>query len=564
MPLRKKLKAALTRPRRADTPWMSSMTDKYGEYPAGPDGGHDGPTSDPNPTIAGFAPNQNAEAQNRHRASVLIHQKSPLLLATPPQVTRALAYSHPFILPLNHLAGLLSWSTGDPWESFLLVAGFWFAVLYGDVVLRYAGPLVLVLGLILGMFSRRYSPLSSTSWSGDRRKGKHARTGSDSGEQRKSLDEILEALQTFTTRCNILLDPFLRLTDFLSTQTTATSATTRPALTTLFIRILIFSPIWFLLTLPPLYILTTKRITLAFGTLLLSWHSRPARVSRTILWRSLTVRSLTSLLTGLNFPQPTSSPSKSYTSQLPATKASKAAAAQAPKPGIRFTFTLFENQRRWIGLGWTAQLLAYERQAWTDEHLNPTEEPDRFALPDTDHPTTRWRWAPGSSWRVEGAKVEGEKSAKRIGGGGGGNESGWTYYDSKWRDGRRTDGWGRYTRRRKWIRDAELVEVSPDDVEFQSEEGRPSIALSDALVAAGDQDGDADTVSTAARRRGWFARKRTLSGRDTSQGDAGSVSGSAETRGSRDGPEEDVHTPLKFREGDWGREIGEGLAEGLG
>ena len=64
----------------------------------------------------------------------------------------------------------------------------------------------------------------------------------------------------------------------------------------------------------------------------------------------------------------------------------------------------------------------------------------------------------GSKWRVEGAAVENEKSAKRVGGGGGGDESGWTYYDNKWQDGRKVDGWGRYTRRRKWVRDAELVE----------------------------------------------------------------------------------------------------------
>lgn len=32
----------------------------------------------------------------------------------------------------------------------------------------------------------------------------------------------------------------------------------------------------------------------------------------------------------------------------------------------------------------------------------------------------------------------------------------------QWQNGRRgVDGWGRYTRRRKWYRDAELVEVSP-------------------------------------------------------------------------------------------------------
>ncbi|KAI7635748.1 hypothetical protein KC343_g1634, partial [Hortaea werneckii] len=57
---------------------------------------------------------------------------------------------------------------------------------------------------------------------------------------------------------------------------------------------------------------------------------------------------------------------------------------------------------------------------------------------------------------------------------GGGDESGWVYFDNKWLDGRKTDGWGRYTRRRKWMRDAELVEISPDEAPesgMQSVEG---------------------------------------------------------------------------------------------
>ena len=244
------------------------------------------------PTTAAFSPNSQTFSSHRHRSTILVHQKSPLLLATPPQVTRALAYSHPFVLPLNKLAGLLSWTTGDPWESFLLVAFFWLSTLYGSYVIRYTGPLLLVTLLILGMYFRRYSPLSSTGWTGEKKqttKG-HTRDPSDTGgiTHHKSLDEILTTLQTFTTRCNILLDPFLRLTDFLSTQQTATSATTQPALTTLFIRILLSSPLWWALALPPspFRILTSQRIILVFGTILLSWHSRPARISRTILWRS--------------------------------------------------------------------------------------------------------------------------------------------------------------------------------------------------------------------------------------------------------------------------------------
>ncbi|KGM92636.1 uncharacterized protein PADG_11088 [Paracoccidioides brasiliensis Pb18] len=105
------------------------------------------------PTVAAFAPTtiSGLSLASRQRSTIVVHRKSPLLVATPPPVTRALAYSHPFLLPLNRLAGLLSWTTGDPWESFLLVACFCATVLYGDVILLWAGPLLVVLGLILAM-----------------------------------------------------------------------------------------------------------------------------------------------------------------------------------------------------------------------------------------------------------------------------------------------------------------------------------------------------------------------------------------------------------------------------
>ena len=263
------------------------------------------PTGDPNPpTYATFSPSNLGQVtpHTKLRSAILVHQKSPLLGATPPQVTRVLAYSHPFILPLNKLVGLLTWTTGDPWESFLLVASFWATVMYGDVVTRYAGPIIVVSALILGMYTRRYSPLSSTGWTGEKGQKGHKRVESDSNiKHHKSLEEIVESLKLFTSRCNILLDPFLGMTDFLSTQRTATSATTRPALTVLFIRILFVLPLWILLTLPPFYILSTKRVVLAVGTVMLSWHSRPARVTRTLLWRSRSVRRICAFLTGLNF-----------------------------------------------------------------------------------------------------------------------------------------------------------------------------------------------------------------------------------------------------------------------
>ncbi|KAK3316572.1 integral peroxisomal membrane peroxin-domain-containing protein [Apodospora peruviana] len=512
-------------------------------------------SSIPNPTYASFSPatlssaTPSATSAAKRRSTILVHQKSPLLLATPPQITRSLAYSHPFLLPLNRLTGLLTWTTGDPWESFLMLVVFWATVLYGDIVLRLAGPVVLVLLLIGGMYGRRFSPLSSSGHSepglgagdgtalGAEAKGGGAKllgkktsksknlsvdglqdkngkasgggaSGIPGGHQRnqgsiseitntrhqKTLDEIVETLKEFTARCNILLEPLLELTDFLSTQRTPTSATTRPALTTLFVRILLCTPFWFLLTLPPLRIITTQRVILLFGTIILTWHARVMRVARGILWRSSTVRRLMALVTGLDIEVATkaatatlaaplsaeSSAVSSGTASTAGTTKTFTSAAKDPREseltkalrrarggqdtGVRFTFIIYENQRRWVGLGWTTSLFAYERPAWTDEHNNGVPPRDEFELPEVeDGSNMRWRWVEGSRWRVDGVPddaVMPEEKGKEWDYDGPGGRMGWVYYDNKWQNGRRgQDGWGRWTRRRKWYRDAELVEA---------------------------------------------------------------------------------------------------------
>ncbi|KAK1754243.1 integral peroxisomal membrane peroxin-domain-containing protein [Echria macrotheca] len=512
----------------------------------------------PVPTYASFSPATlsstapSATSAAKRRSTILVHQKSPLLLATPPQITRALAYSHPFLLPLNRLVGLLTWTTGDPWESFLLVAVFWGSVLYGDTLVRLAGPVVLVLILIGGMYGRRFSPLSSSGWSepglgtadgtavstearsgtmgkktgktknltvdglpdkngkatggaGAGAGGGHRRNQSSVSEitntrHQKTLDEIVETLKEFTARCNILLEPLLELTDFLSTQRTPTSATTRPALTTLFVRILLCTPFWFALTLPPLRIITTRRVILFFGTLILTWHSRVMRVARIILWRSASLRRALALITGLQFEEPVKasatpaslSTESSATSAAGASKVSTTGSLRSRESeltkalrrargghdaGVRFTFIIYENQRRWVGLGWTTSLFAYERPAWTDEHNNSVPPRDQFELPEVeDGSNMRWRWVEGSRWRVDGVPDEAVAPAekdKEWDYDGPGGKMGWVYYDNKWQNGRRgQDGWGRWTRRRKWYRDAELVEA---DVEIEPASGSAEI-----------------------------------------------------------------------------------------
>ncbi|KAJ1324779.1 Integral peroxisomal membrane peroxin [Microdochium nivale] len=374
------------------------------------------------------------------------------------------------------------------------------------------------------MYGRRYSPLSSSGWaehpsnlnshtggsSGNSGAGKrksgggsigggagandsgagsggHQRVGSEATSTRhqKTLDEIVETLKVFTTRCNIVLEPLLEMTDFLSTSRTATSATTRPALTTLFVRLLAITPFWIALTLPPWRIITTKRVALIVGTILLSWHSRPARVSRTLLWRTAALRQVAGWITGLEFDRPTFAATSTSTagggtgahngfasSTVPGsekkqqsnaasalTAALKRGRARPKDPGVRFTFILYENQRRWVALGWTSSLFAYERAAWTDEQNHALPPKDQFELPEVEDAPARWRWVEGSRWRVDGVP---DPDVTDYDGEAG--KMGWIYYDNKWQLGRRgLDGWGRWTRRRKWYRDAELVEKSDDD-----------------------------------------------------------------------------------------------------
>lgn len=440
------------------------------------------------PTFAAFSPvtlSANTPSRSSRRSTILVHQKSPLLLATPPQITRALAYSHPFILPLNSFAGLLTWSSGDPWQSFLLVCAFWAVVLYGDLVVRWTGPVFVGAGLIAGMYGRRYSPLSSSGWTepardskdasvkpstsgvgaaaatpakgnkaaaAEKQQTKHTRGNSEvtNTKHQKTLDEIVETLKELTGRCNVLLEPLLEMTDFLSTQRTPTSATTKPALTAMFMRLLIVTPFWVALGAPPWRLVTTRRVVLLGGTLVLTWHCRVMRVSRTILWRSAFVRRLASAITGLYFENPPkpltpivivetdqdgkTSSHVANASELTQAMRKPSMAISHRRPGsnksagVKFTFIIFENQRRWVGLGWTNSLFAYERPAWTDEHNNAVPPKDDFELPDVDDGGhMRWRWAEKSSWRVDGVSddygpvdYDGEEG-----------KNGWVYYDNK-------------------------------------------------------------------------------------------------------------------------------------
>jgi hypothetical protein len=76
------------------------------------------------------APPQAADATNN------------LLDSTPPQIVRALGQAEPLIRGLNAALGLLTWTSGDDWNSFFLLVGWWVICLYGYWILKFAGNFV--------------------------------------------------------------------------------------------------------------------------------------------------------------------------------------------------------------------------------------------------------------------------------------------------------------------------------------------------------------------------------------------------------------------------------------
>ena len=136
------------------------------------------------------------------------------------------------------------------------------------------------------------------------------------------------------------------------------------------------------------------------------------------------------------------------------------------------------------------------------------------------------------------------------------------YLDNKWHDGRRgQDGWGRYTRRRKWYRDAELVEIeqnvdldgSTRTLRAPSTPKKPSDAASHVSSSSKDLD---ELSGGVAKRRGFF--KRRNSGKSTQS----SSDFSATTTLRNDDDDHHLVPPQHERNGDW--DVGDDVKMGLG
>lgn len=151
------------------------------------------------------------------------------------------------------------------------------------------------------------------------------------------------------------------------------------------------------------------------GTVLLTWKAPFAIVLRRTVWRSAFVRwtiwNIWAHVSGRPLPSQTISPQTQ--SLLSKTEEADAEETKKETNSLRFLFTVYENQRWWMGLDWTAALLPGERPSWCSASQAPLSPPGAFGLPEPattciPHPSdptkkikrmAEWHWEE-PEWRV--------------------------------------------------------------------------------------------------------------------------------------------------------------------
>ncbi|KAJ7727667.1 integral peroxisomal membrane peroxin-domain-containing protein [Mycena maculata] len=387
-------------------------------------------------------------------------------------VTALLVQLGPAIHIVRRALEIPAWTS--TYDAFLLIAVWWAAVLLAEPTLRYFFPLALIATLVFSSWSAR----------------KHSSTTVAS-------EHTLQAAVADLTAIESLIPAFPALPAILAAPKVLLRAS-----------LVLYVP-YLLLT----HLIRLRVLVAIGGTILLAWRASWAVALRNSLWRSAWFRwsiyHLSAAVTGQPLPLASQSALSTATAAVP-----------TPTKSLRFLFTVYENQRWWMGLDWTAALLPAERPSWCSKSQNAVAPPNAFVLPDDTtlylpspdgkgrvKRCAKWTWEE-DEWRVivrkEGAsalsrvekplpaekeenpgllmkaagkmresnshpaptppadEAEGDKASTADSEEEEElitDEDGWVYGDNKWEKPSAKGGMGKYTRFRRWTRVAIVTET---------------------------------------------------------------------------------------------------------
>ncbi|KAG5520262.1 hypothetical protein PMAC_001341 [Pneumocystis sp. 'macacae'] len=346
--------------------------------------------------------------------------KVNLFSSTPPSVTRVIILLRPLFEWANWLLSLLTWSSNDSWNSFLLVACWWIFVFNLETLVIF-GPWV-VISIMAFLFVKKRREL----------KLEHNKT-----YVQNDLDIVINQAELFRERLSILMTPINEIVTFLNWSSPQLSVT-------ILIRLFFISPFWIIIL---HFFISPRQMIFFIVTMIFIWHAPWVKVMRIILWRSRLVRAIAGYIVGINFM-----PRESKIMQGLSKRKTQNETGVSDK-SVKYAFVLWENQRKWIGFGWTCSMFPHERAPCTNPgaFLLPK---DKIAIridPETGRQEkyrTYWEWI-DESWSIEHTPNDsGDKDS-----------DGWIYTDNLWKKESLKDDFRKYTRRRKWVRNAELFEV---------------------------------------------------------------------------------------------------------
>ncbi|CCD27446.1 peroxisome biogenesis protein NDAI_0K02550 [Naumovozyma dairenensis CBS 421] len=358
---------------------------------------------------------------------------SPLLKPTPPTVSNSLVNLYPYLIVANDILSILTWTNDNMTINFVIMLCYTIIVSYFQFLSKYFSH-ILVIGII-GIYSLI------------------GKSVNDTVESHPTLDDIIQVITLVTKKSNLILEPI----DILTLQD----------IKRLFFTTVFLSPIYIILT---LFILTPKQLLLGGGIYVLGYHSPWFRRIRSLLWEFKMFRVFIFYITGLDLSNGIQRHNKLFAQKVHAKWEARSRSKSKNKlqndsvsnigETVEFTYVIFENQRKWLGIGWTSSMLSYERSSWTDEFLNQVPDITHFKLPREDSVGMTWEWV-DDNWNLDltnnGSIQLNSKNPKFVT-----NPNineGYIYFDNTWKNPSTDDTFGKYTRRRRWVRRAVLINM---------------------------------------------------------------------------------------------------------
>ncbi|ODV96973.1 hypothetical protein PACTADRAFT_28762, partial [Pachysolen tannophilus NRRL Y-2460] len=353
-----------------------------------------------------------------------------------PIITTTLSHSFPYLLVLDNILSFITWTNDDPYYNFLCMTAIVLVIVKWEFFSIYLLPLLIV--FIFSCITWSVQSILIETKNQDFQNNNNNNNNNDYDDV-PTIEEILYTLSNISTRFEILVSSAHFLKNY-----------TKADLIRVIFLILLLTPLYWLLL---YYAISLKSMVILITVFCLTFHSDWAIATRSLLWRSIYTRKIICLLSGLDINLYTSQQnhydlqSKKSQDINNFEKKLDFKIISIEKNSKIVEFEILENQRRWIGIGWSTYLFPYDRANFTSENLISCKSPTTFEFPQSPDPSTiiyTWKWLQ-PNWMVDR-----NFSRTKVG-------DGWLYYDNYWKYPSPEDSITKYTRTRRWKRRAILT-----------------------------------------------------------------------------------------------------------